>query len=400
MAQKRRKSLFSRIFGYHTISLSRIALEQFLDLCIRYGFSYYDIRICNDEKRAYIDIPSIQFKRIMTACRVWQIRVKCEGKYGLPQRILGLKSRKGLIVGACLSVVIFCLAQSVVWRIDVVGNKRLTQTEIIESIEQNGMSVGDFIKKLDLNSIEQRIMINNDDIAWISINIVGTVARVEVKEVIDTEIKEKETKPANLISMFDAQIVSLEIYSGFPCVKEGDFVRAGELLTSGVYKSEKAPLRYLRAYGSVFGRVTQTFEVEIPLVQSQKVPTGEKITKKTLIFFGKPINFFINYRNLPTSYDIINYVYILNPFSLGELPISLSVNEYYGYEMVDVEISEEAAIEQAYEMLRQKIDEALPEAQILKKTLHGEIVDGKYVLKCTVTAICNIAKQVEFEVIN
>ena len=80
------------------------------------------------------------------------------------------------------------------------------------------------------------------------------------------------------------------------------------------------------------------------------------------------------------------------------MPISLSVNEYYGYELLEVEISEEEAMEMAYDELRKRIDEELPEAQILKKSLYGEIVDGKYVLRCTVTAICNIAKQVEFEV--
>ena len=39
-------------------------------------------------------------------------------------------------------------------------------------------------------------------------------------------------------------------------------------------------------------------------------------------------------------------------------------------------------MEQAYDMLRERIDYELPEAQILKKMLQGEIVDGKYVLKC------------------
>ena len=66
--------------------------------------------------------------------------------------------------------------------------------------------------------------------------------------------------------------------------------------------------------------------------------------------------------------------------------------------MLEVEISEEEAIDEAYEKMRQKIDATMPESQVLKKTLRGEIVDGKYVLKCTVTAICNIAKQIEFEV--
>ena len=400
MSKKYKMSLLSKILGYYTISVPYVLCEQFLNLCMRYGFSYYNIKIENEKKKVFFDVPSYQFKRIMTASRVWQIRVKNEGFYGLPSKIFSLKGRWGLLVGACISIAIFILAQSVIWRIDIVGNKRLSKQEILNSLSENGISVGDIIKDINAHSVEQSVMINNDDIAWISINIIGTVAKVEVQEVIDTEIKDKELKPANLVSRFDAQIVALEVYSGFTCVKEGDFVRAGELLSSGIYESEKAPVRYSRATGIVLGRVNVAFDIEIPLVQTKKVQTGEKITKKTLIFFGKPINFFINYRNLPISYDIINYVYALNPFSLGELPISISVDDYYPYEMCEIEISEQEAIEQAYEALRMKIDNELPDAQVLKKSLQGEFVDGKYVLKCTITAICNIAKQVEFEILN
>ena len=400
MARGKKVSLFYRIIGYYTASLSRQQLEQFLDLCARYGFLYINVRVDEEQKRAFVDLPSYQYKRIMTACRVWQIRIKNEGRHTLPAFLSKYRKRWGLIAGICVSVAIFCLAQSVIWRIDVSGNERLSKEEIIEALAKNGMEIGDFIKRIDVNSIEHRVMINDDDIAWISINIVGTVAIVEVIEKIDTDIKKKETNPANLVSCFDAQIVAIEVYTGFTVIKEGDFVRAGDLLASGIYESEKAPLRYTHASGKVYGRVTQTFLIEIPLIQNKKVPTGEKITKKTLIFFGKPIKFFTNYRNLPISYDIINYVYTFDPFSLGELPISLSVDEYYEYEMVEMEISEEEAMNEAYELLYQNIDARLPEAQILKKTLQGEIVDGKYVLKCTVTAICNIAKQVEFEVLN
>ena len=398
MLKRKREGLFKKILGYHRMLIPRSYCEQFLNLCMRYGFFYYDILIDKEQSQVYIDIPLSQRKNVVSACHAWQIRISDGRSYGLPVRIWSCRKRWGLIAGACVSIAIFCLAQGVVWRIDVAGNKRLSKEEIVETLNQNGLSVGNIIKKLDANSLEQRVMINDDDIAWISINIVGTVARVEVIERIDTDIKEKEANPANLVSRFDAQIVSIEVYTGFTCIKEGDFVRSGDLLASGIYESEKAPLRYTRASGSVYGRITQTFEIEIPLVQSQKALTGKKVSKKTLIFFGKPIKFFTNYRNLPITYDIMNYVYTFNPFSLGELPISLSVDEYYEYEMVEIEISEEEAMEQAYEVLYQKINAKLPQAQILKKTLQGEIVDGKYVLKCTVTAICNIAKQVEFEV--
>ena len=396
--QRKRYSILLRVLGYCVIEIPLFAKENFLNLCMRYGFNYYDIVIDKESKKLFVTISLTQCKRILTACRVWEIRTKIISRGGLPSILVRYRKRWGIAVGVALSILLFLAAQSVIWRIDITGNERLSNERIIDSLMKNGLYVGGKISKIDTDYIEHKVMINDDDIAWISIKFVGTVARVEVKEVIDTDIEEKSTKPSNLISKFDAQIVSLEILSGFINVKEGDFVRKGELLASGIYESTKAPIRYLRASGRVFGRVTKEFLVEIPLIQEKKVLNGEKITKKTLNFFGKSINFFVNYRNLPMNYDIINHVYTFNPFSLGELPISLSVDEYYGYEMVEVEISEEEAINQAYELLRARIDEELPEAQILKKSLQGEIVDGKYVLKCTVTAICNIAKQVEFEV--
>ena len=394
----KRIGIFRWILGYYELEIPLGFCEDFLNLCLRYDFDYWGLQKNEEEKRVKICVSSLQKSRIITACRIWQIRVKVVCRRGLPEHLSHYKGRWGLLAGAVISLALFILAQNVIWRVDVIGNKRLDKQEIIQSIAENGMSVGDFVFLLNTDSIEQRVMINNDDIAWMSINIVGTVARVEVREVIDTEIKVPNTNPANLVSLFDAQIVGMEVYSGFLSVKEGDYVKAGQLLVSGIHKEGKAPLRITRASGRILGKVSHTIEVEILLNQTKKVPTGEKITKKTLNFFGKSINFFSNYRNLPISYDIINYVCTFNPFSFGELPISLSVDEYYAYKTMDVEISESEAIEQAYEVLRQRIDEELPDAVILKKSLHGEIVDGKYVLKCTLTAICDIAKQVEFEV--
>ena len=79
MAERKKKTLLSHILGYYVLVLPRVALEEFLYLCMRYGFNYYGIRIDNEQKKVFIDVPSYQFKRIMTACSVWQIRVKSEG---------------------------------------------------------------------------------------------------------------------------------------------------------------------------------------------------------------------------------------------------------------------------------------------------------------------------------
>ena len=392
------KSVFVWLFGSFEAQIPRVFCEDFLNLCMRYGFVYYSLCFEEDGKYVRVTMAESERKKVLTACRIWQIRIKVVSRRGLLQRAAALSGRWGLIVGAVLSVGLYALSQSVIWRVDITGNERLSNEIVERMLADEGLCVGEAIKGINEDLIEQKIMINNDDIAWISIGIVGTVARVEIRESLDTDISQKETKPANLVSLFDAQIVGMEVYSGFLAVNEGDFVRAGELLVSGIYQTDKAPLRFTRASGRILGRVERAFEVEIPLIQAQKVPTGDKIEKKTLIFFGKSIKLFTNYRNLPSTCDIINYLYIFNPLSLGELPIAISVDEYYPYEIREAAISEEDAINQAYSELRRLIDEQMPEAQILSKTLYGEFTDGKYVLKCDITAICNIAKQVEFEV--
>lgn len=396
---KKGNGVLGYLLGYCVISMPREYCEAFMNLCHRYGFTYFDLEIDEENKKVRVCVPLLERKNILTACRVRKIRVRVESVRGVPKILHRLLKRRGLVVGAILSILLFVGAQNVVWRIDIVGNDRLERERIISSLSESGLSVGKWIPSINADSVEQRVMIRDDGISWMSVTILGTVARVEIRESIDTEVHEKNTRPANLVSNFDAQIVGTEIYTGFRCIKDGDFVRRGELLASGIYESSKAPIRYTRASGVVWGRVSHTIEVEIPLKQVQKVPTGEKFTKKTLNFFGNSIKLFINYGNLPITCDIINYLYTLNPFSLGELPISISVDTYYPYEMREIEIGEDKAIKEAYEELNERIAEELPSAQVLKKTLHGEFRDGKYVLTCHLTAICNIAKQVEFEVL-
>ena len=397
--KKRKISPMMNVLGYYIIEIPLTQLEIFLDLCLRYGFDYFHISLNEESALARIVISIFQKNKIITACRVWQIRVKSTQLGGFPKTLMKYKGRWGIFLGCLMSVALFLISQSVVWRIDIVGNERLTKEAVAETLSNHGLRIGARISDIDLKSLEQRVTIYNDDISWISVNISGMVARVEIREVIDTDIVKKDESYANLISRFDAQIVGMEVYSGFLSVDEGDFVRKGDLLVSGVYKSEKAPLRFLKASGRILGRVVQSFEVEIPLKQTKKVYTGEKIEKKTLIFFGNSIKLFINYGNLHSTCDIINYIYTLNPLSLGEIPISISVDTIYPYDMVEVDISEMEAMDIAYEELRKMIDEELPDAQILKKSISGELTDGSYILNCTVTAICDIAKQVEFDVV-
>ena len=60
--------------------------------------------------------------------------------------------------------------------------------------------------------------------------------------------------------------------------------------------------------------------------------------------------------------------------------------------------SEEQAAEEALYLLWQSFEESVPEAQVIGKSLSGELVDGAYRLVACVRSVENIAVEREVEV--
>lgn len=389
---------FSWLFGYWELEIAFSDATEFMNICQRYGFVYRGFAHDRERDSASFTCASSTAKQLMAACRARGVEIRVISKRGAPYLIYKYRARAGLFVGLLISILIFALSQSVLWKIEVVGNERLSEDEVIAELRGGGLFVGCQLGEIATDSIENRVLLASDDISWLSVNMSGTVARVEIREVIDTEIKDKETLPANLIATRDGQISALEVYSGFLCVKEGDYVREGDLLVSGIYDSTQGALRYTRASGSVFAKTVRTFTVEIPLSRQIKVYSDGYIEKKTLNFFGKSIKLFINSGNESVSCDIINYEYKFDPVGLGALPVSVLVERIYPYTYETAEISAARAEELAYYELRALLEKEIPYAELLKKTVRGELTEDSFVLSCTVVCIEDIAKISEFEI--
>ena len=79
------------------------------------------------------------------------------------------------------------------------------------------------------------------------------------------------------------------------------------------------------------------------------------------------------------------------------LPFGIRTVSTVAYETATESRSESEAMELAYYRLNMNITEALPDAQILNKTVTWESVGDKYVLKCKVRCIENIGETLEFD---
>jgi similar to stage IV sporulation protein len=283
----------------------------------------------------------------------------------------------------------------VIWDVRIDGERRLTEQEVREVLRECGLERGTLISSIDAGVLENRVMIFSDDIAWISVNVIGTVAEVEIRELEFTERDEEIGNASNIVASHCGKIVGFENISGSIVVEIGEEVAEGQLLISGIYGDEENGFRYTNPKGRVLAEVERSFEIEVPRVETKKSYKEGVKCEKYLIFFKKRIKFFSNYRNLPPTCDKIDIEEFLLAPSGKELPIGIFETRYLEYEYVSEARDDETLSRIAKQRLDAVILSELADAEILRKNIEYELYEDKIVLQCKIKCIVDIAKRQE-----
>ena len=387
------------IVGYAVISVSAPDIVCFVNALSARGIVYHDMG--ERDGRRYFRVSAFSYLRVAALGDILEIEIRTEQKRGIPFLLRRLFRRWGLVLGGIFAVVCMVLSQRVVWSIDIEGNKNVPDEAIIEMLGTCGLTVGAELSLIDVDSVENRFLILSDDISWITVNLVGTVAKVEVREVARAE-EDQGYVCSNLIAAKNGRIVEFSKVRGDICVRLGDAVSEGQLLVSGVYGSDTTSARFVRSCGQVFAACEKEYFIEIPLEYEKKVYTGEQKIKKSIIFFEKEVKFFGNSGNSYASCDTIEVVKYADAFGLGKLPFGIRSVTYLEYTVKTAVRTEEEAREEAIRQLWQRVADDSPEGQVLSKSLVGELTDKGYVLRARVTTLENIAieQEVKIEIIN
>ena len=240
-------------------------------------------------------------------------------------------------------------------------------------------------------------MLENKDISFISINMKGTVANVEMHERESDEGKISTSEPSNLISKYDAQIERLEVVGGVAQVKYLQSVKKNDILVSGIIDSNAIGYRLVRARGKVFGRVSLVYESNIPLEYTEKIPTSEKTEKKSVKIFSKVFNLFKNNDIRYEKYDTIVNEERLYLFGSVKLPISVITEKYTEYEERTRTLSENEAYKLALKEIKEKSESELENAEILSRDTVMTNENGVLSLKVYVECILDIAEEIKID---
>ena len=105
--------------------------------------------------------------------------------------------------------------------------------------------------KIDEEVIENNFLKSTEDYSWISINIKGTVAYIEVKEHIPPPKRIDASEPCSIYAARDGVIASITSYMGYEVLSPGDSVTAGDLVVSGDYTDRFGASFKLHSYAKV-----------------------------------------------------------------------------------------------------------------------------------------------------
>lgn len=375
------------LFGYAKIKVRKKDSEKVLNLLGKNAISFTVPRYTEE---------GIEFSIGMIRYR--QFKKLCDSDYsvsfgGIPNIIHKYRKRYGIFAGAILFAVSVLISQNYIWNVNVTGNKSVSDKYIIDLLDKLGCGVGKKISDIDFDLLNNKFLIESEGIRWISVNMNGTYANVEVRE-INEGVAEEDGKYYNLIASEDGKIVKLSQSEGKPLIKLNDTVCKGDLLVSAVSCFKEDKLRFESAEGSIFAEVMRSFSVSVPVEYTEKVKSGESVQKKTVTFFNFPVNLFLKGGNSYRFYDTITSESSVYMFGVP-LPVNVKTTRYD--ELIEQKrtLSETEVKEIATAEYRKKLAETLGDARLLsKKTVTN--FDGKnYTVNCDIYCIADIAKKRE-----
>lgn len=293
--------------------------ERFINLSTRQGHFVLFSKPRKDNFTAALLL--CDYRTIRPIARKSGVRLKVRERHGLPFLLGKYKARCGLLIGLLLFLIITVFMQSFVWTIEFSGLTTISQSTLKEALAEEGVFVGAFKPTLDLSAVQRKIMKNIDEVGWMSVNIIGTKAEVEVKE---KELKPhilEANVPCNIKAGMDGLILSMNTKYGKAVVSSGSAVIKGSLLVSAVVENPSGDVSIVHADAKVMAQTQRTKSFVLERKGVFYKPTDEASRYRLRAFW---LEFPITVTSVKQSYTsrfVTKSVFLNNT----EMPISVTV---------------------------------------------------------------------------
>lgn len=340
------------LFGYAILEIRGAYGEKFVTLCMKEEIDLWEIRrVCPGIIRAKIFLFSK--KRLEPLARKSGVTLEYGEEKGLPVTLKRYRFRPGLFLGMALYLLLLLLLSRFVWSVEIPGADPLQTKQIKTILLEEGFGVGSFVPAVDYKNLRYQLMLASDDISFVSVNMEGCRAVVEVRFSEDVPQSVDDGTPCNIVASRDGQIVSMLVQTGMRYAQKGQTVQKGDLLVGGIMDT-RLGYYVVHAKAKIMARITDTQSETVSLIQTVTRRTGRKTVKREWSFFGKKIDGSPWFSCPYGEYDTVTEIKHLSFGEDSTVPVTLT--ETYYYETVSYEV--EIPPEEAESIARARLDEA------------------------------------------
>ena len=310
------------LFGWTDFEVHDKYPERFLNMAHKNGINMWDMQNSNGVFSA--KTKSSNTKYICQTAEKSMCDIHIINHHGFLHTLQKYKNRFGLIAGFILWGIAIKYFTGFVWNINITLPSMLNESEVRQELKELGFYEGARLGSFDAESVKNNISIKDDRISWITINIVGTDAEVNISPNLALNIDNKKKIPAsNIISTADGTITRMEIQKGYSAVKIGDGIQKGQLIVSGVKEYTDGSSAFFDSNAQIYAKTFRTVTISIPKSFETLEKQTDTLTKNDidimgltlpLTLHGSPHGDYISHTS-KYQLDILNHgipVYILS----------------------------------------------------------------------------------------
>ncbi|WP_026485607.1 sporulation protein YqfD [Caldanaerobius polysaccharolyticus] len=386
-------NLWNYLKGYVNIKIEGISVEKFINMAVTRNVSLKNVkRLSGTKIMATVSLRG--FFALRPVARRLKLKMTVVDKNGYPFILGKVKRRKVFVLGMVFCMAFVFYVSSFIWVIEVHGNKTVSTKSIEKVLAKYGVRPGAFKYSVNPSEVERKLLIDIGDLAWAGVTIRGTHMDVSVVE------KEKPPKvsddgvPTNIVSSKDAVIDRIITFQGDPVVKDGDTVKAGQMLVTGVIQREGVPTRYVHSKAIIDARTWYQEEAVVTLKDAHFVNTGRSMTNIWLDVNGRPLPLWV--RKVPYRYykKSLTKTYVLE-YGNKRFPLWIVRENYEERKLVENNIPADKAIEKAVQVAYEKVYKKLPHNAIIinKRVVSSGVYYGTARAKVLVEVKEDISKQ-------
>ena len=359
------KKIEGYLNGFVNIHVEGYFIERFINMCRNKNILLWNIKRKNSSF-IICKIGIKEFKKIRDIARKTKCKITITSKKGIPFIFEKYKKRKIFLLMMCIiSGLLFVLSQFV-WNIEVkITGDTLNEDEIINSLNENGLYIGEKKSSIDVKEIINNVRLKREDISWIGIEIKGTNAIVEVVEAEEKPEVVDENDYCSIVSDKPGKILKVIANNGTAMVKPGDIVKEGSLLIAGWIEGKYTGTRFVRADGKIDALVWYTETASVKLNEKKIEKTGNTEKKYALNINNFRINLYKKLSNFE-KYDTIYTAKKIKIFSNFYIPVELIECNNFEIKEENVNYSEEEAKAEAKRRAEEKLNDKVKDKENIR----------------------------------